>query len=313
MQQFSICAAEGANTGGFDCDPVRGLPVQIVPGSASFSPSEYATNASFEAAFLGRLNLAAGSTEKLFPFPAIQGNTAKTTAAKFGTLGYGLQVKLLRSKQGYEFDVIAGSALEKKLIKFDRLSIPIFIFDDTSRIWGITDRTGNFTGAKYLLSVEPKDFEDAANAKTTKITISIIDTRDFVENAKYADTTFNSSDIKGLNDAVLFTTIANASNVYHIGAKILGSSVNSFINVHDTYATALASGALWAAKTAAGALTITSVANDAANGGWVVTFDSTAYTALTAGTAITVSLVSPTALDAANVTGIESVPLQVVK
>lgn len=315
---FSICGQVGANTGGIDCDVTRGLPVQLIPGGASFAPSDYATNASFEAAMISKFKKASGSSDKLFPFPVIQGNTAKTTAAKYGTLGYGLEIKLLRSKQGYEFDVLAGSQLEKKLIKFDGQIVPILIFDDRSNVWGVVDSDLNFKGAKYLIGVEPKDFEDAQNAKTTKISISIIDSRDFTENAKYASTTFNSADLVGLNDATLFETTTHAANVWKIGAKILNSSINSFLNVHDTtgYAAALASGALWVAKTGATfatALTITSVADDATNGGWTVTFDSTAYTALSAGAKIKLSLVDPETLDAADVTGIESVPILLTK
>jgi hypothetical protein len=60
------------------------------------------------------------------------------------TLGYGTQIKLLRSKPGYEFDVLAGSSLEKKLIAFDGKQVPLFILDDQSNVWGVQDADGNF-------------------------------------------------------------------------------------------------------------------------------------------------------------------------
>lgn len=317
-QGFSICSQIGANTGGIDCDPTKGLPVQLIPGSAVFSPSDYATNLSFETAFLAKLIQPKGSPDKLFPFPVIQGNASKTTAAKFATLGYGLQLKLLRSKAGYEFEVLSGSSLEKKLMKFDGQIVPLFIFDDKSRVWGVLDSNLNFKGAKYLIGVEPKDFEDGQNAKTTKITIAIIDSRDFVENAEFADTSFNASDLVGLNDALLFETAAHAANVYKIGLKISTSSVLTFLDVHATpgYNTGLASAALWAAKTGVNfgtALAITSVADDPVNGGWTVTFDSTAYTALATGAKILLNLASPVALNGASITGIEGSPLILVK
>lgn len=314
----SICGQVGSNTGAIDCDPVKGLPVQIIPGSAVFAPADYVTNVAFEAAFLNTFLQPAGSPGKLFPFPVIQGNTAKTTAAKYGTLGYGLEIKLLRSKQGYEFDVIAGSALEKKLIKFDGQIVPLFIFDDKSRIWGVLDSDLNFKGARYLIGVEPKDFEDGQNAKTTKITISIIDSRDFVENAEFADTSFNASDLVGLYDAELFQTAPPAANVYHIGAKIRTASIQTFLNVHSStgFPAALAAAGLWIAKTGssfATTLAITSVVDDPTNGGWTVTFDSTAFTALASGAKILLSLASPVLLDAADVTGIEGVSLVITK
>lgn len=316
MTTFSICATEGANTGGIDCDPVRGLPLQLIPGSASFTPTDYATNATLEAAFLDKIIQPAGSSDKLFPFPVIQANSPKTTAAKYATLGYGLEIKILRSKPGYEFEVLAGSALEKKLIKFDGLQIPLFIFDDKSRIWGVTDSQANFKGAKYLVGVEPKDFEDANAAKTTKITISIIDSRDFVENAKFADTSFNTSDIVGLNDVDLYEAVVSATNVRHIGVRIITSNINSFLNIGDTYSTELANAALWTAKTGVGFATdiaITSVAWDATNKCWTVTIDSTAYTALASGDKIEIALVDTIALNTADVTGIEGSPLIITK
>lgn len=318
MTGFSICSSIGANTGAIDCDPTRGLPVQIIAGSASFAPSDYATNATFEAAFQSKLKQATGSSDKLFPFPVIQGNTDKTTAAKMATLGYGLQLKLLRSKAGYEFDVLAGSSLEKKLIAFDGLIVPCFIMDDKSKIWGILDSDKNFKAAKYLVGVEPKGFEDGNSAKTTKISLSIIDSRDFVENAEFAGTSFNASDIVGLNDVLLYEAVASTTNVKSIGLKISTSNILSFLNVADTteFQALLASSTLWTAKTGASfatALAITSVAYDATNKCWTVTFDSTAYNALATGAQIELALVDAPTLDAADVTGIEGTPLILTK
>lgn len=315
MNGFSICSSVGANTGAIDCDPTRGLPIQLVIGSAAFAPSDYASAAGFEAAFLQRLYEPAGSADKLFPLPIIQGNTDKTTAAKMATLGYGLQLKLLRSKAGYEFDVLAGSSLEKKLIAFDGLIVPLFILDDKSKMWGVLDSAKNFKGAKYLIGVEPKGFEDGNAAKTTKIMISIIDSRDFVENAEFAGTTFNASDIVGLNDVVL-TGISNVTNVWQIGITIPTSNVLATLNVASTYTTALAVSTLWQAFTGATFATplpITSVAYNSTLKAWTVTFDSTTYTALAASAPIEVSLVSSTALNAANITGIEGSPLVILK
>lgn len=316
MTGFSICSQIGENTGGIDCDVTKRLPVQIIVGSAAFAPADYATSVAFETAFLSKLKKAAGSPDKLFPFPVIQGNTAKTTAAKFGTLGYGLEVKLLRSKAGYEFDVVAGSSLERKLMAFDGLIVPLFIMDSSSNMWGVIDSNLNFKGAKYLIGVEPKDFEDAQNAKTTKITISIIDSRDFVENAQFANTSFNAADIVGLNDAEIFVAAPAVANVNTLGVKIRTASLLTFLNVYESYPNELAVGALWSAKTGATfttPLAITTVAKDVANKAWTVTFDSTAFAALPSGTKIKVSIVDATALDAAGVYGVEIASLVITK
>jgi hypothetical protein len=232
-----------------------------------------------------------------------------------GTLGYGLQIKLLRSKAGYEFDVLAGSALEKKLIAFDGLIVPLFILDDKSKMWGVLDSAKNFKGAKYLVGVEPKGFEDGTNTKTTKISISIIDSRDFIENAEFAGTSFNASDIVGLNDVTL-TAISNVSNVWKIGATIPTSNILSALNLASTYTTELAVSSLWVAGTGtnfATPLAITSVAYDATLKAWTITFDSTAYTALAVPSNIQLSLADSVTLNTADVTGIEGSPVILVK
>lgn len=310
MSVFSICGQVAANTGTVDCDVVRGVPASIIVGSGSFLTSDYATSAGFKTAFLQKIKKANTASDKLFPFPVIQGTTDKTVAAKEGNLGYGLRVVLLRSKPGYEFDVLAGSSLEKKLMKFNNKTIPVYVFDDASNIWGVVNSVGTFSGALYLLTVEPRGFGDGQNPQTTKISISIIDSKDFTENSKFASTDFTTSDLTGLLDAVLFITAANATNVYHIGAKILTDALNSFVDVHanSVYATGLAASANWVAKTGttfATTLAITSVADDATNGGWTVTFDSTAYTALASGVQIKLNFTDPATLDAAGITGIE--------
>lgn len=309
MATFSICGTIGANTGGIDCDVMRGLPMQLVVGSGSFIPDDYATMATFQTKFLEKIRLASGSSQKLFPFPVIQGNTPRTTEARFGTLGYGTEVKLLRSKPGYEFNVIAGSDLEKKLMQFDGVQIPVFIFDDKNRIWGVRDSAGNFKGAVYLIGVEPKDFEDSNDVKTTRITISIVDSRDFVENAAYADTEFNTSDLQGLMDVEMYEATANTTNVYKIGLRIPTSNLtNPYINVYDTYADEMADGTLWSAAVGAGfgtPLPITSVAKDATNKCWTVTFDGTDFGNLSGGDKIKVTIGGPAALAAKDVLGIE--------
>lgn len=304
---ISLCGLVGENTGRIDCDILRGNPLMIVAGSAIFDSGDYADSDTLKAAFLDRLKRNTGDSEKLFPFPVVQGTTDQTEAAKYGTLGYGLKSKLIRSKPGYEFDVIAGSSLEKKLIKFDGQELPLFIFDDKFQIAGRLDTDGNWLGAKWLVGVEPRPYGDAQNAKSTKITISLVDSADFVENAAFFLSDFSTADLVGLKDAVASEFAANSTNVFKIGYKIPTAILNGDINIFDTYGTAIAA-LTFTAKTGATfatTLAITSVAVDNTLKCLTVTFDSTAFTALASGAKI--KLIPPTAavLDAADVTGIE--------
>lgn len=306
----SLCSTVGQNTGGIDCDVVRGNPQVLIPGSAIFDSTDYASSTTFEAAFTAKIKQSTGTSDKLFPFPVIQGVTDKTEAAKYGTLGYGLQIKLLRSKQGYEFDVLAGTALEKRLMAFDSKIIPFFILDDNTNynMWGVQASNGDFSGAKYLVGVEPRGWGDAQNPKTTKITLSIVDSRDWVENAAVAPTSFSSTDLEGLNDVVLIEAAAHAANVHYIKTYVPTAQLGNGLDVTDQYGTELANAALWSAFTGVGyttPLAITSVTYDATNKRLVFTFDSTAYTALSSGATIKLVADDVPTLDAADVTGVE--------
>jgi hypothetical protein len=279
---ISICSQVGQNTGGIDCDVERGNPLALIPGSASFSPADYVDSTTLEIAVLSKINQSSGVADKLFPFPTIQGVTDRTEAARYGTLGYGLQVKLLRSKQGYEFDVLAGTSLESRLMAFDGKQVPFFILDDNTNfnLWGVRDSSQNFKGATYLVGVEPRGFGDAQNPKTTKITLSIVNPKDFTENAAVAPTSFAADDLKGLNDVILKEPAAHASNVYYIKAYVPSVIVGNGLDVTSQFGALLANVSLWAAFTGATfatTLAITSVTYDATNKRLVFTFDSTAY------------------------------------
>lgn len=121
---ISLCSLTGENTGSVDCDVKRGNPQVLIAGSAVFATADYVDSTTLEAAIIAKIKQSKGVATKLFPFPNIQGVTDKTEAPKYATLGYGLQIKLLRSRPGYEFDVDAGSALEKKLMAWDGKQVP---------------------------------------------------------------------------------------------------------------------------------------------------------------------------------------------
>src|SRR5262249_34586365 len=149
-----------------------------------------------------KIKKATGSSDKLYPFPEIQGTTDKTDANKEGSLGYGLKFVLLQGKPAYEFTMLPGTQQEKALRKFNNQTIPVFVFDDASNMWGVGDTSGNFSGANCLVSVIGKGFEDGQNPKATIITISYVNASDFFDNQYFANTTFGIGDLVGLVDFV---------------------------------------------------------------------------------------------------------------
>lgn len=305
---YSLCGNIGGNTGAISCDVRRGRPVGLIFGGAVFAPSDYASSATFQAAFKLRIQRSTGVGDKLYPFPEIQGTTDQTDANKIGTLGYGLKFVLLQGKPAYEFTMIAGTTQEKAMRKFNNVTIPGFVFDDASNVWGVGDSSGNFSGAQMLVSVTGKGFDDGQNAKATVVTISYINSSDFYDDDFFAPTTFGIGDLSGLVSVALLQTVVNAANVYHIGGTISTTELGKSINPFAYFAAALASGALWVIGTgpANTPITITSVAQDATNQGWLVTLDTTMYTALAAGTKINFAWTDPATLTTAGVTGTET-------
>lgn len=304
---YSLCGTTGRNTGPISCDKRRGRPLGLIVGGAVFAPSDYAISATFQAAFKARIQRATGSIDKLFPFPEIQGTTDQTDADKTGTLGYGLKFILLQGKPAYELQMLAGTTQEKAMRAFHGQTIPAYMFDDQSDVWGHTDSAANFIGDSVLVSVKGKGYEDGNNTKYTTVTLSWVNASEFYDQAAFVSTSFGIGDMIGLNDIVLSQISAPTSNVFHIKGVIPTSQLNTTLNPYDYYADALASASLWVVKSGAAGtvpatpLAITSVAKNTAGKGWDVTLDTTAYAALASGSALSFGWTDPASLATAGV------------
>jgi hypothetical protein len=312
---LSLCGQLDLNTGQISCDQRKGRPLMLIFGGATLATSDYADTATSDAYLLAKMKLARNSATKLFPLPVIQGVSDKTEAAKYGALGYGLQIKLLRSKPGYEFDMIPGTAQEKQIIKLDGQTVPVRIYDDNKIIWGSVNSAGVASGINVFVGVEPAPFADGQNPKTTKVTISFIDGEDGCENLFGLPTALLTSDLKGLNDVTLTEKSAHASNVFKILGVSKSAVANRNVNLASTFGATLASAPLWVATVVASGVahTITSVAVNAAGDGYDVTLDTTQFAALSSGATIDINLAAPSVLDAAGVTEVEGIKVRVTK
>jgi hypothetical protein len=314
---FSLCGSVGANTGAIKCDRRRGIPKKIIIGSAEFDSDDYASASTFDAAFLASFELATGDASKLYPFPEITGVADKADANKESTLGaFGPKVVLIEGKPAYEFDVIAGTTLEKFLRRFNGQQVPVFIVDDANAIWGKLDSNDVFVGCDALIFTAPHKYGDGSNGQTTKVSISFVSAGDVYDSAAFIETGLSISDMVGLLDVTLYEYTAHASNVHKMKGKIETSSPGTVLDLYDSFADELAAAGVWVAHTGATygtALAITSVAKNTSNKGWDITFDSTAYTALATSTKIKIDLADPATLSAADVTGIEGVAVIAVK
>jgi hypothetical protein len=318
MAIISLCGNVGANTGPIACDTSRGVPKVLILGGAEFTPDQYASSEAFKEALLEAVNLPNGDAGKMYPFPEIQNVVNNTEANTTGTTGLGLQLILREGRPAYTFGVLIGTNLEKQLRKFNRRVVPVMVFDDAGNTWGSLTSTKNFKGTNALIYVSGKPFSDGSSVDTlyTNVSISFTSAADFFDYAAFVNTDFNVNELEGLLDATLYEAVENTANAYKIGVVYENAQLGGNINLYDKYGADLAVAALWKAYSGtalATPLTITSVAVDAALKAYTVTLDSTAYSALGSLAKIKLQLDTPAALQAGDVTGIESVPLILTK
>lgn len=317
MAYLSICSTVGANTGGIDCDRKRGQPVRAFIGSKQFTAAEYASEETFLAALQEAINLPAGSPNKLFPIGDFQGNTNNTEQNTTGTLGYGLNIVLREGRPAYELQLLAGQTQFAKIRAFNGSTLPVFMLDNNGAIWGTKLSNGNFKGEDAQIFISGNGFEDGntVELKTATVTFSYTSAQDFYQNAGYMQVTFASADVQGLVDVSLASVgVVGATTKFSVIAKT--AQLNGGVNIYDTYKTPLAAMANWKAFTGTNFATTVDITGVVANDSdktWSVTFDATDYAAITTGQQIKVMLADPATLNAANVPGIESIPVIIVK
>lgn len=306
---ISLCSTVVANTGAIACDVAPGIPAKMLIYNGSKAKSTISSSADFQAWLETSSKLAKTATEKVFVFPIIQDVADATEANTTGTLNQGFTTVLREGKPAYTFKVFAGQSLVPQLRRFNNTNVRVLILDTNNRVWGVSSGT-NFIGAEAKIFIGGLKFATGQGVEEGVATISLsyLSAAELNDAAAYGEIT-TSSDILGLLDVTLAQTVAPTSNVYKVGATIPTSEVGGSINLYDTYSTQLASASLWEAFTGATyatTLAITSVAADTVNSGWTVTFDSGAFTALGSPSNIKLQLKSPATLDAADVTGLES-------
>lgn len=317
MPVLSLCSTVGVNTGGIDCDKKRGNPVKFFVGTGEFDSTDYAGADAFFTQLMAYVNMATGSTDKLFPFPEIQGTTPNTEANTTGALGYGLTFTLREGRPVYTFQILCGQTQYQRLRRFNKTTLPVLMLDDQSLVWGYKKTTGNFRGEYAQIFVSGNGFEDgnAAELKVATVEIAYVSAADFHDKSAYMEVEFAPSDVEGLVDAPL-ASVGAVSGTTKFESKIPTAKLGVTVNLYDKYKTQLAVAGAWTAKTGATfgtTLTITGVVANDSDKTWSVTFDATAYGALASAAQIKVNLADPGTLDGLNAPGIEGTAVIIVK
>jgi hypothetical protein len=316
---YDLCITEGGNVGGIGCDKKRATPLCFVVGEKEFTPADRTDEITFVAAIKSALNLNEGTPGKLYPFPVI-GEVAETTEAPTrGSLTLGTPRELRKGKYGYDFSMEVGHSQFQALYQWHGRKVRLITLDSLYNGWfEVNEESGNVKGEQALVEVSGNGFEDGNSAQTgvCHVVITFLDTEAFIKRSGYYSfTSLIPTDLQGLKDVLMSEPQAHVSSAHKVQLKMKNAKLNTDGNIYDQHGAAIAALTFTAGTgTAYGtALTITSVAVDAALKAFTVTFDNTAYTALPNGTKIKLTPPTVATLAAAGITGIEIAPIILTK
>lgn len=301
---FGGCAVDfGPRKGGF-----------LVPANKVWKKSELVDlQATLKAAVL------AAKADRIYPFHGWEGVTINTQDPNFFNFPSGRSVFIKENDVDVTYQFADGAnCLNNSLRTFNNnLGYALIRYDADWKLEGTTkldsDGEPGFAGIPLkLLFVFAPNENDHTNPTVFRARFAF-DPSYITKKLAFVQADFDPSEIKGLQDINLSVVGTPTGGVYQVKATTGCSQKNLF----SLYSTALASASLWKVySVATGAeLDITSVAANAGLEAFTVTLDTadTDYTAVTATGKIRIELADPTALDAADVSGYEGIPVTVVR
>ncbi|MBO9151925.1 hypothetical protein ACFOTA_06890 [Chitinophaga sp. GCM10012297] len=257
--------------------------------------------------------------QRIFPFHGWEGVTPNTHDPTFAAMPSGRQVFV---KEGdidvtYQF-LDVGLCLSNRMRSFNNdFSYGLFRYDEEFKLQGTTklDADGNPGLAPIPLKVNytyPVGENDFTNPSIYRSRYSFAP--NYVnENVGFVQADSWIKDIKGLVDIGLTISGTPTGGVY----QVLPLAGCSQTNLFDQYSAALAVAGLWKMYNVAtgNEIDIDSVAANAGLKAITVTADTADpdYTAATATGKVRIELADAAALDAADITGYEGIPLTVVR
>lgn len=312
---YSLCGSSVSNTGEQACDKSRGVVRKIFIYNGLLLAGDITDPDTFLAALVAKSKLSKNDPEKVFVINEIQDAADSSTANKTGTLNLGFETVLLEGKPAYTFKLFAGADLLKRYRAFNNQGVRIIEYDANGVFWCYALGTGakGFNSKMFFTGNKLATGQNVEEGVVT-VSIAILSNSEYIDNAKWVETTGNVEDIVTLLDANL-TYISKASNVYKIGMQIPGSNLTGPYNIYDTYGTEIAALSFTAGTGAnyGTSLPITSVAVDATLKALTVTFDATAFGLLSSGASIKLIPPTPSALITGGVAETELLPVFLTK
>lgn len=311
---LSLCTSSVANTGELACDKSRGVGKKLFVFNGSVEEADYTTEDELFDKLVTNSKLSKSDSNKIFVINEMQDIVDSSEANKEASLGLGFKATLLEGRPAYTIKMFAGADLLKRLRTYNNQTIRFLEWDANSTLWGTKSGTSfkGFQGKLFFVGNKLATGQNVEEGVVT-MTLSVLSTSEYFDNAFWAALTGNIEDIKPLIDVQL-AYVSNVTNVHQISAKISDSNLVSDFNIYDDFGALLATMDVnFSAFSGAGSnpttpLTITSVAVNATLKTLVFTFDATEYTAATGN--IRIVAPTPAQLDAGDVTNVEI--LQVV-
>jgi hypothetical protein len=303
---LSLCSSSVANTGEIACDKSRGVLKKLFIFNGSIAAADYTDEDELFAKLVTNSKLSKSDSDKIFVINEAQDIVDASEANTEGSLGLGFKAIIREGRPAYTIKLFAGADLLKRLRTFNNQTVRFLEWDANSTIWGTKSGT-SFKGfqGKFFFSGGKLATGQNVEEGVVTLTLSILSTSEYYDNAYWAALTGNIEDIKPLID-VNMAFVSNSSNVHQISMKVPGSNLIEDYNIYDDYMDAI-DALTFTAKSGAGdpttALAITSIAKNATLKTLAVTYDNTAYGTATGNIKLTPP--NPATLDAADVTGIE--------
>lgn len=301
-----VCVGVGANTGFGDCVLVPG----IIVGALLFRRKTEIDATDLEAlqASLEALAQAAEPKNRMYPIHGFEQPQDGTEDKTVQTMAYGGKYPVREGSYDWKFQFVQGGlCLHKSLRKFNGTGIHVLFYDANGVIYGVKSGTSLQTIPLQFFWADPWKANDGANV--TQFWAQFVFKPEYLnDQLGFVKADFNISDIVGLQDVALSLGAGSARPAL----KVLAKAGCDQASLYDLYSTELAVAGAWIATAANGnAITITSVAADAAIGGWTITLDNTDADYAAAPAPITIRMAAPSVLAGLGVVGFESNSLTV--
>lgn len=311
LKSVPSCASPDSifNTGVPLCDLLRKQIIGVIYSDkgVTFSSADMASSATFIAAVKTKTTAARGG--RVYPVWDIQNfedNTGDPSQGGVGNLSTA-QIITQDAVPLFSFGYPGGEKRHKMMSNLAAGSYDVFFVDSGYAVYGC-DSGLNMKGYATMQNyVDAPKFivSDAVNLYRFRTTLTSI--TEYRDQSAFFVTNSGIKAAVGLINVVL-VHVSGTGN-----AKTIEAIADGGTNMQTAYGATLANVANWTAKNmqTGAAFTITSVTQSAPN--FIVTLDTTAWTALASGDKVQINLASAATLNAAGVTPFEGIAIIVTK